>query len=154
MLLLCLPRSAPFSSGHRYPEIRNSTAVFLRFGFVSSGSFGPAPPAPPLMVGRCAFSCFCLAVIVRAVSLPFPSFRFPLRSCKITDGALEALSVRCPSLEWLDLSWCGGVTDRGFCRLAEGCSGLEEVGRLPLRRWLAPTCVYHATKVARTRWNH
>ncbi|CAN0444240.1 unnamed protein product, partial [Ectocarpus sp. 8 AP-2014] len=46
---------------------------------------------------------------------------------QITDSALEALSVRCPSLEWLDVSWCGGVTDRGFERLAEGCPGLEEV---------------------------
>lgn len=46
---------------------------------------------------------------------------------QITDGALEALSAHCPSLEWLDFSWCGEVSDRGVVQLAEGCPGLEEV---------------------------
>ncbi|CAN0007978.1 unnamed protein product, partial [Hapterophycus canaliculatus] len=44
----------------------------------------------------------------------------------ITDNALEALSVSCSWLEQLDVSWCGGITDRGFARLAEGCPELEE----------------------------
>lgn len=72
-----------------------------------------------------------MAAVARLWFLHFcfvSSFLFFFRSsCQVTDCALEALSVHCPSLEWLDLSWCGGVTDQGFVRLAEGCLSLEEV---------------------------
>lgn len=44
-----------------------------------------------------------------------------------TDDALEALSIHCSSLEWLDFSWCGQITDRGVACLADGCPRLEEV---------------------------
>lgn len=42
-------------------------------------------------------------------------------------------------MEWLDISWCGQVTDRGVKRLAEGCPALEEV-RVMLNQGASVTC--------------
>lgn len=40
-----------------------------------------------------------------------------LKSCPITDVALQAIGTRCANLLDLDLSWCFGVTDRGLIGL-------------------------------------
>eukprot|EP00899_Mesostigma_viride_P007993 jgi/Mesvir1/17195/Mv07615-RA.1 len=44
----------------------------------------------------------------------------------VTDAGILAIAARCPSLQWLDATFCQ-VSDKSVCALARGCPGLRHL---------------------------